>query len=303
EKYTTTSTKAGCGFSYFVEGANDLLCTGRMCTSGKLCIKYKQGDQLKKELNWRCMESNLMISVKLTGLWTGLLSNFGALSNFLETVEESGSWIDKTIDDPEFWPVCERGNGQLYNDGIVKSQDWKTLERENRIVETIGTSSSINPKLHDYDIIFQNFGLEDSQWCNQRSDKTYDTFKGLFVMIEVKEEGDDTDPDLWIGQAEPKENNSTSAVVGTWLNARQKEIGTNMTYSNYIPKENLEKGVQLEVLVSDAVFQTIETYTGDSDNNQMPRVDDGGDPIRCKKENPSDKKCDQSKNPLTPRPR
>ncbi|EKD67582.1 MAG: hypothetical protein ACD_48C00326G0001, partial [uncultured bacterium] len=285
-----SSDTAACGVPHFVESAGDLICTGRICNEkiGPLCVKYKQGEQLQKETDWRCMDSNLMISLKLTGFWTTLLSTFDGVSSFLETVE-SDSWIDKTRDDPTFWPVCERENGQLYNDGKNFVQDWDSLRPDKRIIETIGTSSSINPKLHDYDIIFFKLGLEDSQWCKQRSDGTYDTFKGLFVMIELKEKGDDTDPDLWIGQAEPKENNPTSAVVGTWLDETKEEIGTAMKYSDYIPKENLAKGVQLDVLISDRVFQTIEEYTGSSDRNQMPFVANGR-PIRCKKDG-DDKKC------------
>ena len=278
EKYTVTSTEAICGFSYFVEGANDLLCTGRTCsnqTKNTMCVQYAADTNHNKKIEWRCVDSNLVLSVKLTGLWTLILSTFDGVKKFLETVENH-DWVDIENDNPEFWPVCEGANG-LYRGKENKNTSWNAVE----IIKTKGTSAGINPTLLDYDFIFPKLSLADQDWCNKGNDQqSYDRFKGIFVMIELKESGDLTDPDLWIGQAEPKESNPTEAVVGSWL--RPDEIGTGMAFTDYIPKENLEKGVTLNVNVSDKVFQTIEQYTGsNTSRNRMP-INIAAEPIKCK---------------------
>ncbi|PIR76678.1 MAG: hypothetical protein COU32_00785 [Candidatus Magasanikbacteria bacterium CG10_big_fil_rev_8_21_14_0_10_42_10] len=257
--YTTTSTEAMCGTPYFVEGAGDMLCTGRTCVknpNGNLCYQYIAGPNKEKLTNWHCVRSNLILSFRMTGTWTTVLSTIDGFKAFLETIENK--WIDMESDDPEIWHVCQGQDGFLYR-GDEQNISWNQVQK----IQTKGESTLLNQEVFDYDFVFPPLDLTDSKWCTH---SPYDKLKGLFVMVELKESGDLTDPDLWIGQASPKENNTSESIIGAWL--KTNENGTRITYDDYIPIENLAKGVYMTVNVSTDVFQTIETYTG-SDNG-MP---------------------------------
>lgn len=269
-KYDVEPKKAKCGQDYFVQDTGGLSCSGRSCEgdpNGNMCINF---DVVSKEKvqKYHCIKSNLVLNMRLSGLFTNLMASLDIVKAFLETVENE--WIDIDGDEPELWPVCAaKGSGSLYR-GKKKDIPWGQIQDK----AAKGGATFINTEVYDYHLIFPNISLKDGTWC-----KSGDALRGLFVMIELKEAGDNTDPDLWIGMASPKTKNHSTAVAGTWLLPGEK--GEAMAYGDYIPVEHLKEGVVLDVDVTDNVFQTIEDYTGSSRSNQMPEKDNTPSKPKC----------------------
>lgn len=240
---------APCGNYYFVENTSAQTCMGTWCKDKQICVPFTIGPDGKKTPAGECSAGQLILHFKVSSTWTELLSNTSWLGQEAGTVFVSSlekEWLDDFI---SFIAVCKKGD-MLYQGNYEQWQNEGSALYSKRRIET--------DSVPEYLMIINKLAGEgskfwagsskmtfDKEWCDDKGEVIgFWPYLEAKLMTKIIKDGR-----FFIGQHQQ----SQQTIVGVW-----EDVGWN----NYIPIENIEKGMMLEITLTQTAIDKVHDKKG-----------------------------------------
>jgi len=246
--FSVEASKAKCGNYYFVENTSAQTCMGTGCEDKQICVPFKIGTDGKRTPAGECSAGQLILHFKVSSTWTELLSNASWLGQEAGTVFVSSlekEWLDDFI---SFIAVCKKGD-TLYEGSYEWWHNEGSPKYGRRKIET--------DSVPEYLMIIDNLAGEgskfwggnkrefDKEWCGDKGEVIgFWPYLEAKLMTKIFKDGR-----FFVGQ----NKQSQQSIVGVW-----DDVGWN----NYIPIENIEKGMMLEITLTQTAIDKVHDKKG-----------------------------------------
>ncbi|MFZ2189403.1 MAG: pilin [Candidatus Magasanikiibacteriota bacterium] len=252
--YTVKSeTPTLCGQEYFVKDTPALACKGTVCAKkGEMCLPFSVDGEGNKSDVGVCRKADLVLHYKISSFLQSILENMSFAG--LVTLKAETDWLDDDIF--EIYGICQQEKGTDYKISTYTVLNWDDntkcykIPKENDLSEYLCV-------LTGFDTILNSSHFQDTEekksgwWACQEGYKRV----GLLLKNELGEDWAWTDINFVVGMLD----GSQYAAVGPF--------GQGVDYNNFIPFEELSKGVYLDVILSDKTLLNVSNYKSTSPGN------------------------------------